>query len=326
LYILGIRCAHPEIEISNQFLESLGIESSAEWIREKLGIEDRRTTLPLDYIARTHNANPRQALKVASNTTTGLAVAAAEEALRRAGVAAEKVGLLIVNSCSPDTLVPSQAQLIAARLGINCTAYDVSTACPGFALQFDYLANFKEELLPEYVLCVTSATLTQRVDYKDRSDSAIWGDGAAAAVVSASHPGKLKMVDSFFATNPLRADAVVVDTFGHFHQDGRAVRDFSVRWTVRMIKSVESRYEIDWTRDVFVGHQANRTMLEQITNNRKIPAGNHWHNVTNKGNQGEAGAPAVLAENWDRIQRGQKIVVAVLGAGLSWGSVLFEAV
>jgi 3-oxoacyl-[acyl-carrier-protein] synthase-3 len=117
---------------------------------------------------------------------------------------------------------------------------------------------------------------------------------------------------------------VVVDTYQHFKQDGRAVRDFSVRQTVRLIKALEMHYPIDWSRDIFIGHQANRTMLEQITNNREIPPTNHWHNVTYLGNQAGAGAPASLSAHWEHIQPGQYIVVAVVGAGLSWGSILMK--
>jgi 3-oxoacyl-[acyl-carrier-protein] synthase-3 len=144
-------------------------------------------------------------------------------------------------------------------------------------------------------------------------------------VVSPRKDGKIKVVETFYATDASRAGAVVVDTLGFFHQDGRAVRDFSVRQTVRLIKAIEEKHQIDWKRDIFVGHQANRTMLEQITNNREIPASNHWHNVSEVGNQAGAGAPATLAAHWDEIKSGQRIVVAVVGAGLSWGSLLMEA-
>jgi 3-oxoacyl-[acyl-carrier-protein] synthase-3 len=116
----------------------------------------------------------------------------------------------------------------------------------------------------------------------------------------------------------------VVDTYGFFRQDGRAVRDFSVRQTVRLIKALEGNFELDWSKDVFIGHQANATMLSQITNNRKIPDSNHWYNVDTIGNQAGAGAPATLSMHWDEVKVGQKVAVAVLGAGLSWGSVLLE--
>jgi 3-oxoacyl-[acyl-carrier-protein] synthase-3 len=221
--------------------------------------------------------------------------------------------------------MPGEAIRIAERLDTQAVAFDVYSACPAFALHIDFLRNYREEELPEFVLCISTATMTQHVNYNDRSDGAIWGDGAAAWVVSPRHKGKLEIVDSSFTADPTRCQAVVVDTYGHFKQDGRAVRDFSVRQTVRLVKSLEERYPIDWNRDVFIGHQANRTMLEQITNNREIPPSNHWHNVTYLGNQAGAGAPAVLSMHWDKITPGQHVIVAVLGAGLSWGSIVLRS-
>lgn len=327
LYLLGIGCSHPQTKIDNAFLEALGIDSSSAWIRDKIGIEERRTSLPLDYIKETKNADPREAHKLSTASTVDLGVAAARIALGRAAVKPSQIGLVICNCCNPTGLIPSEGQKIAANLGCDqALAHEVLTACPSFALLVDFINSFRPEELPEYVLCISTATLSQKVNYLDRSDSAIWGDGAAAWVLSAKQKGKLGVLDTFFSADPTRSHAVVTDTFGHFYQDGRAVRDFSVRQTVRLIKRLEAQFDIDWQRDIFIGHQANRTMLEQITNNRKIPDSNHWHNVTHLGNQAGAGAPAVLAQHWEQIKEGQKIVVAVLGAGLSWGSILFEAV
>lgn len=316
---------HPETIIDNQFLEDLNVGTTAQWILEKIGIVSRLSTLPLDYIRDTRNQDPREAMAVASMSPTDMGEKAARIAMAQAGIRPEQIGLVIANCCTPAQVAPSEAQRIAQRLDIRGMAYDVFTACPAFALHVDVLNSFRPEKLPEYVLCVSTGALTQNVNYNDRSDGAIWGDGAAAWVVSGRHEGPLRVIESFYAADPSRCQAVVVDRYGFFHQDGRAVRDFSVRQTVRLIKGVESRHEIDWSRDIFIGHQANKTMLDQITGNREIPAANHWHNVTTIGNQAGAGAPAVLAQHWDQIRPGQKIVVAVVGAGLSWGSILFEA-
>jgi 3-oxoacyl-[acyl-carrier-protein] synthase-3 len=317
---------HPTTEIDNKFLEDLDVGTNAQWILEKIGIETRVTTLPLDYIRETRNQDPREAIAVASATPTDLGIRAATMALQNAGLKPEQIGMVICNCCTPSQTAPAEAQRIAKGLGIVAPAFDVFTACPAFALHIDFINNFKEERLPPYVLCVSTATLTQKVNYNDRSDGAIWGDGAAAWVVSTKHEGKLRVRESLFAADPTRCQSVVVDTYGHFHQDGRAVRDFSVRQTVRLIKRIEEHYQVDWNRDIFIGHQANATMLEQIRNNREIPQTNHWHNVTRIGNQAGAGAPATLAMHWDQIKPGQNIVVAVVGAGLSWGSVLLEAI
>lgn len=326
LHILGVGYAHPATVIDNKFIESLNTGTSEAWILEKIGIEARRSVLPLDYIRETRNQDPRMAIGVSSMSPTDLGVAAAKMALERAGIDISQVGLIIGNCCTPYQTTPSEAQRIAQAMGSGALAYDVFTACPVFALHVDMLNSYKPEKLPEYILCISTAALTQKVNYNDRTDGAIWGDGAAAWVVSAKHEGKLKVVHSEYTTDASRANAVTVDTYGYFHQDGRAVRGFSVLQTVRLIKAIEAKFPIDWQRDSFIGHQANSTMLDQIVNNRGIPAENHWHNVRLIGNQAGASAPAVLGMHWDQVKKGHKVVVAVVGAGLSWGSLLLEGV
>lgn len=324
VYIISMGHSHPTHEIDNQFLENLDIGTNAEWISEKIGIQTRKTSLPVEYIRETRNEDPRQAVAVASHTATDLGEQAAKMALERANLSASDIGMLLCNCCTPAELFPVESERLMSRLGVKGTVYDVQTACPAFALHIDYVSNFKESELPDYVLCISTATLTQSVNYNERSDGAIWGDGAAAWIISPRKLGRLRTLDSYFAADPTRCESVVIDTFGHFHQDGRAIRDFSVRQTVRLIKRMEKEFDIDWNRDVFIGHQANATMLEQITRNRKIPDDNHWRNVTHIGNQAGASAPAVLSMNWDKLEQGQKVAIAVVGAGLSWGSALFE--
>lgn len=324
LYILGAGHSHAKTVITNKFLEDLDIGTNAQWIEEKIGIFERVSTLPLDYIRITRNKDPRQAREVAASDATDLAIEASHLAMKRAGISAAQVGLVLCNTCYPEFSAPTQAQRIAERLGVNAKSYDLMSACPAFALHLNHLNCLDESILPEYILCISTATLTQTVDYNQRSDGAIWGDGAAAWVVSATHVGRLKLLDTVFEADPTRSQAVVVDRFGHFWQDGRAVRDFSVRQTVRLIKRLEVEYSIDWSNDIFIGHQANKTMLMQITANRNIPDSNHWHNVSYLGNQAGAGAPATLSMHWEKLQSNKKLAVAVVGAGLSWGSVLFE--
>ena len=324
LHILGMGVSHPTTSIDNHFLEALDVGTNAQWIEEKIGILKRVTTLSEEYIKTTRNQDPRMAREVASMSATDLGVEAAKQALASAGISARDVGMVIVNCCTPQDTMPGEAVRIAEQLDCPALAFDVYTACPAFALHIDFLRKYEERALPEFILCISTATMTHHVDYNDRSDGAIWGDGAAAWIVSPTHKGKLEVIESTYTADPTRCAAVVVDSYRFFHQDGRAVRDFSVRQTVRLIKALQDRYDIDWSRDVFIGHQANKTMLEQITRNRGVPADNHWHNVTYLGNQAGAGAPASLAMHWDKLQSGQNIVVAVVGAGLSWGSILLR--
>jgi len=324
LHILGAGHAHPETEITNAFLCALGMGSDPVWIERNLGIEARRTVLPLDYLRETKNQDPRLATKVAVQTPTELGVAAAQMALARAEVRAEDLGLVIANCCAPVQTTPSEAQRIAGELGVKVRAFDVFTACPAFALHLDLLASIRPERLPRYTLCVSTAALTTTVDYTDRTDSAIWGDGAAAWVVSAKDRRGLRVLETSYETDPTRSQAVVVDRQGYFRQDGKAVRHFSVAQTVRMLRALEQSHELDWKTTRFIGHQANRTMLEQICKNRQIPAANHLSNVVRFGNQAAAGAPATISQAWDAVATGGRTVVCVVGAGLSWGHALLE--
>jgi 3-oxoacyl-[acyl-carrier-protein] synthase III len=327
LHILGMGSSNPDQVIDNKFLEDLDVGTSAEWIESKIGIRSRVTTLPLEYIRETRNQDPRLAHAVATHSLTDLGVQAAHQACQRSGIQPHRVGMVVCNTSTPRSFMPFESQRIAQRLGLSSRVktYDVFTACPAFALHMDFLSKFRPSELPEYILGICTSTFTQIVNYNNRTDGAIWGDGAAAYIVSPTHQGPLAVRDTIFSADPKRCQAVVIDRAGHFHQDGRAVRDFSVRQTVRLLKRLEQEFDVNWERDVFIGHQANRTMLEQVANNRKIPEQNHWHNVTYLGNQAAAGAPSVLAQRWQDIQPAQKFAVAVLGAGLSWGSVLLEA-
>src|SRR5690606_9733170 len=99
---------------------------------------------------------------------TILGAEAARMAIAQAGISKDDIGLVIANCCTPVQTTPSEAQRIACELEIVKPAYDVFTACPAFALHMDYLNSMKEEKLPDYILCVSTATLTQHVNYNDR--------------------------------------------------------------------------------------------------------------------------------------------------------------
>jgi 3-oxoacyl-[acyl-carrier-protein] synthase III len=327
LYIHGIGHAHPETEISNDFLEKLGSGLSASSIADRLGILSRRSVLPLDYISHTFNANPKDALLVASHTPTRLGAAAAQMALERAGIVESDVDLVIANCCTPVETMPAEAQRIAAHLQIHCKAFDVFSASSGFALHLDYLRSLRPEMLPRFTLCVCTATFTTVVNYHDAIDAAIWGDGAAAWIVSAKRPDNgMSVLHTCYGTEPRRCETVIVERTGHFRQNGVAVGHFSIGQTSKVLRTLRSNFDFDWRRTYFIGHQANARMLNAVCRSEGIPSERHLSNVAQIGNQAGAGAPATLSMNWDRLERGALAAVVVVGAGLSWGSVLLQKV
>ena len=125
LHILGMGACHPDTVVDNKFLEDLDVGTNAQWIEEKIGVITRVTTLTLDYIKTTRNEDPRMAVDVASMSPEDMGVKAAEIALKKAGITAQQVGMIIVNCCTPRQTVPSEAARIAERLDCPGVAFDV---------------------------------------------------------------------------------------------------------------------------------------------------------------------------------------------------------
>ena len=323
LNILGLGHWHPDAVIDNAFLESLGLETTDEWILERVGIRTRRTVLDLDYIRRTGNADPRDSHAASSATNAQTGAAAARMAMARAGIGPGEVGLVLAGGCSPQHTIPAEACLVAAELGITAPAYDVSSACSSFAAQVHNLMNTKPTALPDYILIVNAENTTRTVDYRDRSTAVLWGDGAAAAVLSPSKPGKLGVLATVLHSDPAGWDKVSIPTGQHFRQNGSAVQSFAIRKTGDTWKELAPSF--GRPDPYFIGHQANLLMLRSVCDRAGIPADRHLSNVETFGNCVAAGAPSVLSQNWDRFQRGDEIGLVVVGSGLTWGGMALRA-
>lgn len=326
LSILGMGHFHPENVIDNAFLESLNIGTNDAWIQERVGILERRTVLPLDYIRETRNRDPRAAEEVVTHTSAQTGARAAEMALERAGLKPSDIGMVIAGGCCPDLAIPSEACCIAAELGISATSLDINSGCSSFGAQLHFLASMSG--LPRHVLVVNPENTTRAVNYADRATSVLWGDGTSAAVVSTEVPSRVKVVSTTLASDPARWDAVRIPRFGHFAQDGNAVQRFAIKTSLSclqaMVPEVKARVTETGGRLRFIGHQANRLMLEGVARRAELEPESHWHNVAKLGNTGAAGAPTVLSQHWDELEDGDSIVMVVVGAGLTWSSLRID--
>jgi len=231
LYLHGLGHFHPENEIDNAFLESLDIGTDNEWILERVGIRSRRTVLPLDYIRGTRNADVRAAAEASLYTAAQVGARAAEMAISRSGIDKAEIGMVIAGSSMPDYATPAEACNIARELGLDVPAFDVNSACTSFLMQIRVLSMMRPEALPPYVLIVVPECATKVVDYNDRATAVLWGDGGAAAVVSARVRGPARLLGATAASNPAGADKVVVPRTGRTRRanvrgakDGRGLR------------------------------------------------------------------------------------------------------
>jgi 3-oxoacyl-[acyl-carrier-protein] synthase-3 len=326
LHLHGLGHFHPENEITNKFLEELDIGTNNEWIVERVGIRARRTALPLDYIRSTRNRDLRAAPEAALYTTAQLGARAAELARARAGLDRSRIGMVISGSSAPTVVCPAEAAFVAKELGIEVPCFDLNSACTTFLAQFYHLSLMNPELLPDFVLLVQSEELTSVVDYSDRNTAVLFGDAAAAAVVSLRIPGRARVLCVNAQSSPAGADKVLIPRTSYFRQDGRAVQMFAIKRTregyERLVEARRDDPEAEARPLHFVGHQANLRVLEQVCERCEIPAALHHANVELHGNTGGASAPSVLSMEWEKWQPHDDVGVSVVGGGLTWARAL----
>ncbi len=326
LYVHSLGHFHPEVVITNKFLESLDIGTNDEWIVDRVGIRERRSALPLDYIRTTRNRDVREAESALLYTNADLGQRAAELAIARAGIRKDQIGLLISGSSAPRILCPAEASFIAKQLEIEVPCWDVNSACSTFLMHLYNLSLMDPAKLPEFVLITQTEQLTSAVDYADRSSSVLFGDGASAAVISTRVPARVQALWSAVASDPSGADKVLIRRTSTFTQDGRAVQMFAIKRTREGYERLKEQLAQEGSERplYFVGHQANLRVLEQVTQRCAIPPERHFSNVEWFGNTGGASCPTVISQHWDKIPPGSDLAAVVVGGGLTWARALLR--
>ncbi len=324
LYLHGVGHFHPEAEITNQFLEELDIGTDDQWIMERVGIRSRRTVLPLDYIRHTRNSDTRASNEAAVLTNAEAGAHAARMAVDRAGINMTDIGMVIAGGCAPDTVSPAESCNIANELELEVQAFDVNSACTSLITAVHLLAGMRPEALPPYVLVVAAERLTCSVDYNDRLGAVLWGDGSAAVVVSATEQGPAVVTGTRLASSPAGCDKVVVPRTGHFRQEGRTVQTFAIKRTTKILKEMMGEFTDGERRLHFIGHQANRGMLDSVCRLTGLREDRHHMNVEDFGNTAAAGSPSVISQRWSSWVGGDDIAVVGVGSGLTWGGFMIR--
>lgn len=325
LFFHGLGHAHPPNEITNRFLEEeLDLDTNDAWIVERVGIRSRRTVLPLDYIRATRNQDLRAAVEAAEIPNAELGARAARLALERAGLAPSDVGLVLSGSSAPDSLCPAEACTIAAALGVDAPAFDVNSACSSFSVGLHTLASMRPEALPRFALVVAVDAFTKVTDYRDRATAVLWGDGAAAAVVSPTERGCGRVLGTSMASDPRGWEKVRVPRTAHFFQDGRAVQMFVIRRTQEGYEALREEYGEPDRPLHLVGHQANLRALHTVCERVGLAPELHHSNVELFGNTGCPGAPSVASMAWEKWEARDDVALVTVGGGLTWARSLLR--
>ena len=279
IYIHSLGHSHPHNISETALLENLNNGTKDAWILERIGIQTRRTVLPLDYIAETRNQDTRAAIEASCYTKLESAKTAAEMASKYAGIETQQIGLVIAGGCSPDTVTPAEACTIAGALCLEVEAFDLNSACSSFGAHLYFLSRMQPDALPEFILLVSPENNTRTIDYNDRNTAVLWGDGTSAAVVSTRTPGRAKVVFSTMVSSPAAWEKVTIPRLGHFSQEGATVQTFAIKRTVKCYREIRKRYEHEAGNLYFIGHQANLKMLESVCERSGIAGEGRLFNV-----------------------------------------------
>ncbi len=318
--ILGTGKGIPGQVLTNFDLEKR-VDTSDTWIVERTGIRERR-------------------ILEEGRTTSDLAAEAGRAALEAAGLPASRLDAIIVCTVTPDVPMPACAVTVQQKLGANCAAWDMAAACAGFI----YGLSVGDALLRagnfRHILLIGVEVLSRAVDWSDRNTCILFGDGAGAVVLGASdQPGILSThlyadgAQAGLLSIPgggviCPATAASVASRQHFiKMNGKGVFLHAVRNIARASLDALAHNrltpdQIDWV----VAHQANLRILEGVAEKTKLPLSKFYLNIHKYGNTSSASIPIALDEavRDGSIKPGQRLLLAALGAGFSWGSALVQ--
>ncbi len=312
----------PTTVLTNQELAQR-VETSDEWIVQRSGIRERRIAAP-------------------GETTGTMSLAAAHQALARAGRTPLDLDLIIVATSSPDHLTPPVSSEIQHALGAtNAAAFMISTGCTGFVYALTVAYQFIATGAYRCVLVIGAELLSRFVNWQDRSTCVLFGDGAGAVVVEATDQrcglygfnlgsdgsqGQQIIMEAGGSAQPIDAAALAAGTH-YIQMNGREVYKFATRIigpasAAALAQANLTLDAIDW----IVPHQANLRIIEAAAKQMDLPLERFLINIERYGNTSAASIPLVLAENLDsgRVKPTDTLLLVSFGAGLTWSAAVLQ--
>ncbi len=306
LKILGTGRGLPQKAVSNDDLSRL-VDTNDQWISTRTGIRQR-------YFCQ-------------EESCTDLAVLAAQNALQKANIDPEKIGICLVATFSPQYTTPSTACLVQAALGLSeeTLCFDINAACSGFIYAMETARGLLQNCEKPYALIIGAEKVTRILDFTDRNTCVLFGDGAGAMVVQLSHEHKYSAIfGARGSVEPISA-GVLGDIDPLLKMDGKAIFRFATEMIPANVRSVLQKAqmqpeELSW----IVCHQANSRIIDFAAKKLGLPEEMFYKNMERYGNTSSASIPIALDEMWEQglLKPGSTIVCVGFGAGLTWGAVL----
>jgi len=319
--ITAINAYVPDYILTNKELETI-VDTNDEWITTRTGIKERHI------------------LKGEGLGTSDMAVPAVNGLLKKRGIGADEIDLIIFCTTTPDRVFPATANILADKIGAkNAWGYDLSAACSGFLFGLATGSQFIESGKHKKVLVVGGDKMSSITNYQDRATCIIFGDGCGAVLLEPNDEGN-GIIDSILksdgsgvqylhqkAGGSIRpASHETVDALEHYaYQEGQAVFKFAVTNMADVAAEVMERNNLT-SDDVawLVPHQANKRIIDATANRTGLSPDKVIINIEKYGNTTNATIPLCLWEWEDKFKKGDVLILAAFGGGFTWGSIYLK--
>ena len=305
----------PEKILTNKDLEKI-VDTDDEWITKRTGIKTR-------HIAE-------------NEVTSDLAYKAALDALKNADMNPQDIDMIILATISPDYFImPSTACVVANKLGVICPAVDIAAACTGFIYALAQAKAFIESGMYKNILIIGAETISKIVDWKDRTTCVLFGDGAGAAIISATENKNEAIIDIDINADGKYQDYLITPGRGvkygcesekiWLEMKGNETFKVAVKTLSQSVRDILKRNnltsdDIDW----FVPHQANYRIIDAVARAIDMPREKSVLTVHKYGNTSSASIPMAINEmvKTGKIKKGDLMLLDAFGGGFTWGSAL----
>ncbi len=312
----------PSKVLTNFDLEKM-VDTSDEWITKRTGIKER-------HIAADNEA------------TSDMAVKASEVAIKRANLEAKDIDLVVCATVTPDYFnMPATACIISNKLGIsNVQAFDISAACSGFVYALSVAKAFVESGMKKNVLVIGAEKFSSIVDWSDRNTCVLFGDGAGAAVISATTNKEEGFVDIHASADGSYADFLITPSPGsvnpatkeaieqglqYVKMKGNETFKLAVKTLTQDVKNILQKNNLEG-KDIphFVPHQANYRIINAVGNALNMSEEQVVLTVHKYGNTSAASIPMAINDIYEsgRLKKGELMLLDTFGGGLTWASAI----
>lgn len=328
VFIKALAYNLPEKVLTNEMIAQEFPEWTVEKIDKKIGIKQRHVT-------------------VDGETASDLAIGAAEKLFANISYDRSQIDYLIFVTQSPDYHLPTTACTIQTRLGLSkrITAIDVNLGCNGFVAGLSLAKAVIIAGQAKNVLLLTGETYSKYMHERDKSNRTIFGDGAAATLVSTEGIAEVGefvigtdgtgaenlIVKSGGARHPQPVDDLRFDDFGNprssdnLYMDGPAILNYSLDSIPQLVEDVLEKNNVTMDDiDLHVYHQANTFLANLERRKLRIPEEKYYCNIENFGNTVSSTIPIALCEalKEGRIKQGTKVLSVAQGLGYTWGGMV----